>query len=116
MDAWRKSLLFRNSGQQAGQRFLFFGVKRGAQRVLMFARDSANGFEPLFSPGGKVQGIGTPVAGAGFSFEQAGPFHFVEHQDQSAGKHAEKPCQCLLADSRPRIDGAQDSGVGGREF
>jgi len=63
-----------------------------------------------------MQGVGAAVIGAGIAFDKAGFFHFIQHDHEAAGKHAQKFRQFLLADAGVGADDAEDAGVGGREF
>jgi hypothetical protein len=116
MDAGRKALLPGDAGEQGGEGFLFFLRQGTAKFFLMFARDAADGLKCIFSFRGKMQGVGAAVGGAGLALNQTGFFHFVQHEHQPAGKHAQQLRQLLLADSGINENDPKNAGVCGREF
>ena len=111
MYTWSQSLLIGDSKEERRKQISVLRAERSEKRVLVVARDTANGFHRVASFVREVQGIAASVGRIRAAFNHAALFELVEQHDEPAGQNAEVFRKRLLADPTGRVHHAQNAGV-----
>ena len=84
MHARSQSLLVGHSTQEGAEHLSLVCRERDQQRVLVIARQPANGLERFASCVGQMQGVTSPIGWVGPSLQQAASLELVNQDDKTA--------------------------------
>ena len=115
MHARSQSLLIGHSTKERGQHISLVCRQRDQQRVLVIARQPANGLERFASFVGQMQGIASPIRWVSPSLHHAAFLELVNQDHQPARQDPQVARQSLLANPAGRTHKPQNGRVGRRE-
>jgi hypothetical protein len=115
MHAWSQSLLIGHSTKEVGEDRALFCAQRYQERLLMVARELADGLERFCSLACQVQGVASPVGGIRAAVDHPALLKLIEESHQPARQDAEMARQRLLADSSRAAYTPKNACVGRRK-
>jgi len=111
MHTWRQVLLLRDAAQQAAERLPLREGERGADSLIVFSSNPANGVQNLTAFASQMERVDTTILGTVAPLDQPPLLQFVEESNEPARRETEHCRQRLLADPGARVNQAQHSCV-----
>src|SRR5262249_16398446 len=107
MNTRREPLLIGDPNQQGAERVALLRGKRGANGIVVLARDLADRFEHLGAFAGEMQRVNAPILRRVAPLDQAARFELVDERHETTRRDSEDRAQPLLARASARLNDAE---------